>query len=338
MSQTKLQTAWDSAYHLDVDRSDGFTPQGQDDSFIADALVGLSQTPKRLDCKYLYDDRGSALFDRICELPEYYPTRSELAIMQAYAQDICRTVGPGALVVELGSGSSLKTRLLLKHLQQPRGYLPVDISESHVLAAAQQLQKEFPDLGIEPIVGDFNLAVEIPERFSGSRTCVYFPGSTVGNLLPHQATSLLRKIRMLCGKLGGLLIGFDLQKEVSVLEAAYNDSQGITAEFNLNMLHRLNREASASFELDHFRHVAMYNSSAARIEISIESLIDHIVYVGSVPIAFAAGERILTEYSHKYTIDGFAKLAAEAGLTPTSVWTDAREYFAVMYLEASDAD
>ncbi len=308
------------------------------DDFTADVIGGLMKRPKRLASKYLYDAPGSALFDRICQLPEYYLTRTELAIMRANVIEIVQEIGPDSLIVELGSGSSMKTRLLLDHLDRPRAYMPIDISREHVLETAAQLRTEYPAIDIEPIVDDFCNSSFDSARFSGERVCVYFPGSTIGNFERAEALRLLRKIGDWCGDQGGLLIGFDLQKDVSVLEAAYNDADGVTAAFSLNLLQRMNREASANFHLQNFRHVAFYHSPAERIEIYIESHREQHVQIGDSTISFAAGERIHTEYSHKYTVAGFAAMAEKAGLAMKRVWTDDREYFAVMYLENKRAD
>lgn len=313
-------------------------PTPQDQKFLADAIEGLSKSSKRVSSKYLYDERGSALFDQICKLPEYYPTRTELSIMKANVMQIVREIGPHANVIELGSGSSLKTRLLLDHLDQPRTYLPIDVSEKHVLATVKQLRDKYPDIEIVPIVDDFCVTLNHSGRFSEDGVCVYFPGSTIGNFTANEALGLLRRIGDWCGNSGGLLIGFDLQKKVSVLEAAYNDADGITAEFSLNLLHRINRELSANFDVDQFGHVAFYNSSAERIEIFLESKCDQIVRIGTVEIPFDEGERIHTEYSYKYTVAGFREMAAKAGLAMRHVWLDDQKYFAVMYLESSNAD
>ena len=327
-----------TAEHLQKPDGDPGNASLRDDVFLADVLAGLSQTPKRLSSKYLYDERGSALFDQICELPEYYPTRTELAIMESNAVAITREIGPHANVVELGSGSSVKTRLLLDHLDQPRSYIPIDISEDHVLATAQQLRSEYPEIEINPIIDDFCAALENSERFPGDQVCVYFPGSTIGNFPPHDAQRLLHKISDCCGVGGGLLIGFDLQKDIAVLEAAYNDAAGITAEFSLNLLDRMNREAGANFDTGQFRHVAFYNATAERIEIFLESECDQIVRIDEIEISFEKGERIHTEYSHKYTIAGFTQMASHAGLAVRRVWSDDQSYFAIMYLENRNAD
>ncbi len=331
LTQSDTQTALPPSHHVLPCHRDAAT--APEKGFVADVIAGLSKTPKRVSSQHLYDERGSALFDEICQLPEYYLTRSEQAIMRANMREIAREIGPQALLVELGSGNSRKTRLLLNYLKNPQAYLPIDISENHLLATSQRLRQEYPALEVEPIVSDFTRKVDIPPRFAGQRICVYFPGSTIGNFSYDEAISLLQLIADCCGNDGGLLIGFDLQKDKSVLEAAYNDSEGVTAAFSLNLLHRLNQEANATFDVDQFRHVAFYNPRMERIEIYLESKQDQIVRVGDTVIPFAQRERIHTEYSHKYTIGGFSAMAVEAGLIPKNVWVDDRAYFAVMYLE-----
>lgn len=300
--------------------------------FLSDVWRGLSLPAKELHCKYFYDRRGSQLFDQICELDEYYPTRTEARIMSDHAAAMASRVGSGAVVVEYGSGSSTKTRVLLNHLHDQRAYLPVDISKDHLMATAAGLQVDYPDLVIHPIVADFTADFDLPAEFDDSAITVYFPGSTIGNLEPPAAVSLLRSIGDHCHDGGGLLIGFDLDKSADVLVAAYDDAQGVTAEFNLNLLQRINRELDGDFCVDRFSHVAVYNAEHQRIEISIESLDDQTVTIAGRSFEFSAGERILTEYSHKYTIDGFAAMAAEAGLVRDEVWVDDNQLFAVMHL------
>lgn len=302
--------------------------------FASDVIEGLSQQRKRLHCKHLYDRRGSQLFDKICELPEYYPTRTELAIMHRYADAMAEQIGPNTALVELGSGSSQKTRVLLDHLREPTAYLPVDISRGHLLETADKLRREHPGLNIQPIVADFTQPIELPSSLATEKVCVYFPGSTIGNLEPHDAVKLLKNIAELAGNEAGLLIGFDLQKDHDVLHAAYNDLQGVTAAFNLNLLHRINREANGNLIVDQFSHHAIYNASKGRIEISIESKTDQTARIAGQEFHFSKGELIHTEYSHKYTQEGFANMAASAGLTTKNVWTDPRDWFAVNYLES----
>lgn len=305
-----------------------------DSQFLEDVLAGLQSKRKYLHCKYLYDQRGSQLFDQICQLQEYYPTRVEAQITRQYAGEMGTCVGSEVALVEYGSGSSTKTRILLDHLDSPRAYLPVDISEEHLHLTANDLSTEYAALDVHPIVADFTDDFDLPETYRSERLCVYFPGSTIGNLEPEQAIQLLKRVAWQVGSGGGLLIGFDLQKSAVVLERAYDDREGVTAKFNLNLLHRMNRELDANFVMDQFAHVAFYNPFKARIEIYIESLCDQQVDVANHTASFEAGERILTEYSHKYTIPGFREMCSRAGLAFNQVWTDEAQYFAVMHLRA----
>ncbi|QDU40317.1 Histidine-specific methyltransferase EgtD [Maioricimonas rarisocia] len=302
--------------------------------FLEDVIRGLSQSLRTLPCKYLYDHRGSHLFDAICELDEYYPTRTELNIMRESVDEMAERIGPEAGIVEYGSGSSLKTELLLEALDSPVAYVPVDISDQHLHAAAERMSELFPDVDIIPIHADFTDRVKLPEFPRRSRRIsAYFPGSTIGNFTPEEAAGLLGRIAETCHRGGGLLIGFDLQKDVRILEAAYDDAEGVTARFNLNLLERINRELDADFNLEQFRHRAIYNREHNRVEMHLESLKAQSVTVGGREFAFEAGETICTEHSHKYTIDGFSALAASAGLQLAQYWTDPQQLFAVAYLD-----
>ncbi len=299
-------------------------------------LSGLREPQKTLPCKYFYDSRGSQLFDAICEQPEYYPTRTELAIMEVHAADMAKALGTDVLLVEPGSGSSLKTRVLLDHLSHPAAYVPVDISRAHLLDAAERLNHLYPALEVLPVCTDFNQQFEIPTpQRRASRTIIYFPGSTIGNFEPEAARRLLKRLRRLASPRGGLLIGADLRKDKSVLEAAYNDKAGVTASFNLNLLQRLNRELGGDFDLSRFRHRAVYNPVEGRIEIYLVSLGDQLVHVGGECFSLRADEHIITEYSYKYTLPGFAALAAKPGLAVQQVWSDDRRWFSVQYLIVS---
>jgi L-histidine Nalpha-methyltransferase len=302
-------------------------------AFLHDALAGLRESPKRLPCKYFYDKRGSELFDRICLLEEYYLTRCELGIMEHHAAEMGQQIGRGVMLVEYGSGSSVKTRYLLDGLPDPVAYVPVDISDQHLHETARELERDYPRIEILPVCADFtnDFALPLSQRTS-THAAVYFPGSTIGNFLPSRATELLARITKLCGTGGGLLIGIDLQKDPSTIEAAYNDSRGVTAEFNLNLLRRINRELDGDFDLEQFAHRAVYNGERGRVEISLVSRRDQEVSLGGETIEFAKGEAINTEHSHKYTIDGFAAMAADAGLTLRREWTDKNGYFAVLHL------
>lgn len=306
--------------------------------FLDDVLRGLQQSPKTLPCKYFYDAVGSRLFDRICELDEYYPTRTEQAITVAHADAIAARIGPRAMLVEYGSGSSIKTRTLLDHADDLVAYVPVDISAAHLAATAQGLRERYPDIEVLPVCADFTKPFElpVPSREPRRRT-VYFPGSTIGNFAPDAARALLERIASQCGSGGSLVIGIDLQKDPRVLEAAYDDAEGVTAAFNLNLLRRINRELGADFVVEAFRHLARYDETHGRIEMHLESLRDQVVTIGGRRIAFTEGETICTEHSHKYTVDGFAGLAANAGFTVDARWTDDRDWFALLSLAVSGA-
>ncbi len=298
--------------------------------FLTDVLSGLRSPRKELPCKYFYDAAGSALFDRICETPEYYPTRTELAIMRAHASEMGEFVGPGAAVIEYGSGSSVKTRSLLRHLPRPTAYVPVDISEEHLFRSAGELARRFPEVEVRPVAADFTRPFEIPHLATEvSRRVVYFPGSTIGNFPPPAALRVLRQIARLCGAGGGLLIGVDLKKDPQILDAAYNDAAGVTAAFNRNILVRINRELGADFDLTQFEHRAFYNSTAGRVEMHLVSQRDQRVRIACNVFNFAAGETIHTENSYKYGRDEFTEHARRAGWKPRKFWTDANALFSV---------
>ena len=306
-------------------------------SFRADVLRGLALPEKQLPCKYFYDERGSQLFDQICQLDEYYLTRTELSIMRRHASAMGQQIGAGVMLVEYGSGSSVKTRILLDHLIDPIAYAPVDISRQHLTKTARRLQRDYPHIEILPVCADFTVDFRLPFSVrQPTHAAVYFPGSTIGNFVPAKARELLGRIAPLCGTGGGLLIGIDLKKDPSIIEAAYNDAKGITAEFNLNILHRVNRELDADFDIENFAHRAVYDEARGRMEISLVSLVKQLVHVGSNRFRFNEGEAILTEYSHKYTIDDFAAVASEAGLTLRRSWSDPQSHFAVLHFAVMD--
>ncbi|MEM9186210.1 MAG: L-histidine N(alpha)-methyltransferase [Planctomycetota bacterium] len=308
------------------------------DAFLDDIVAGLSGRPRSLPCKYFYDERGSRLFDQICELDEYYLTRTELAIMRRHAAEMADQIGPGVMLVEYGSGASVKTELLLDELIEPAAYAPVDISRDHLTSNANRLAALYPELEVLPVCADFTESFDLPiATRRPTHNAVYFPGSTIGNFRPGAAQAMLAGIVDLCGCGGGLLLGVDLQKEAHTLEAAYNDAAGVTAAFNLNLLDRINRELDGDIRVDQFEHHAFYNQDRARVELSLVSRRRQTLTVGGRAFEFAAGEAIHTEYSHKYTIDGFARLAAEVGLTLRAHWTDDRQQFAVLHLAILDA-
>jgi len=301
-------------------------------AFRHDVLAGLGQRPRRLDCKYFYDEEGSCLFDQICDLPEYYPTRTELAIMHENVADICDAVGSECVLIEYGSGSSCKTRLLLEHLRATRAYVPLDIAGEHLEKSAGRLRGDFPAIPIYPVCADFTQPFDLPAPVqNGSRRVVYFPGSTIGNFHPSEAERFLRHIRQVCGRSGGLLIGVDLKKDPGILVPAYNDAAGITARFNLNLLNRINRELEADFDLDQFTHYAFYNPQVGRIEMHLASLAAQAVHVGGRTFRFQIGETIWTESSYKYTIEEFAAMARHAGLLLDQVWTDDNHLFSLQF-------
>ncbi len=311
-------------------------PAAPVDAFRADVLRGLSARPRSLPSKHFYDERGSQLFEAICALPEYYPTRTELAIMRTHVDDMAARLGPACRVVEYGSGASVKTRLLLDALDAPAGYVPLDISSAALDAAAESIVRDYPGLAVRPVCADFTADAALPPTPEGAaRTVVYFPGSTIGNFTPHEAWSFLRRITGVCGPDGAALIGVDLAKPRDILEPAYNDAEGVTADFNRNLLVRANRELGADFALDRFLHCAFFNARASRIEMHLESVERQTVHIGRRRFEFAPAERVRTEYSYKYTPGRFARLAASAGLQTECTWTDERAYFAVMLLRPS---
>jgi dimethylhistidine N-methyltransferase len=307
----------------------------QTDTLKEEVLKGLVANPKVLPCKFFYDARGSQLFDEICDVEEYYLTRTEMSIMEENADEMADRVGKHILLVEYGSGSSVKTRILLDRLAEPVGYVPIDISRQHLLEAATSIATAYPEIEVLPVCADYTQQIRLPRPTArASRVVVYFPGSTIGNFDPGQARAFLRRIAGTCSTGGGLLIGVDLQKAPSVLEAAYNDEAGVTADFNKNILRRINREVGSEFDLDLFDHDAVYNSESGRIEMYLVSRVDQKIRIDGRSIDFRRGERICTEHSYKYTLDGFAELAASAGLAVREVWTDPRSYFSVQYLAA----
>lgn len=298
-------------------------------------IAGLSLPQKALPPKYFYDAAGSRLFERICRLPEYYPTRAELALTRRHLAAIARFAGKGCELIEYGSGTSLKTRLLIRALR-PSVYVPVDISEAALAGAARGLAREFGWLHIFAVTGDFSQPLRLPvtRARAGRRRVVYFPGSTIGNLTPQEAQAFLKMTRGQVGRAGAMLVGVDLKKDPNALHAAYNDSRGVTAAFNLNLLQRINRELGAGFDLRQFRHYAFYNPQLGRIEMHLVSLVRQRVSLGDYRFEFAAGETIHTENSCKYSVEEFSALAAEAGFRTEKSWQDAQKRFALFGLVA----
>ncbi|MCZ6912813.1 MAG: L-histidine N(alpha)-methyltransferase [Proteobacteria bacterium] len=299
-----------------------------------EVLDGLAQPQKRLSPKWFYDEEGSRLFDQITRLPEYYPTRTELGILHTHIAEMAGMIGSCVAIVEFGAGSSVKIRILLDILETPAAFIPVDISGEHLLDAARQLAMDYPDLEILPVCADFTQPFDLPVPVAAvNRNLVFFPGSTIGNFDLEQARQLLKVMAIEAGAGGGLLIGVDLKKDPATLESAYNDDAGVTADFNLNLLVRLNREIGADFDLGQFTHRAIYSEDKGRIEMHLVSEKDQSVNIDGQLIEFLAGEHILTECSHKYELQEFADLAGEAGFNIRKVWTDPERMFSVQYLE-----
>lgn len=303
-----------------------------EESFRDAVLAGLSGDPKALPCKFFYDARGSALFEEICRVPEYYLTRTEIAILEAHAGNIAAHIGPHARVIELGSGASRKVRILLGALDAPAAYVPVDISREHLRGAAAQLAEDFPDLPVIAVCADYTKPFVLPQLpgRAGKRVG-FFPGSTIGNFEPEGVVSFLSHCAALLGRGGEILIGADLKKDPAVLTAAYNDRAGANAAFNLNLLERINRELDGDLDVAQFRHVAIYNEAKGRMELYVESLTEQSARIAGARFHFARDELIHTENSYKYAIPEFRALAARAGFRAVDAWTDRGELFSVQY-------
>ncbi|MGP0061565.1 MAG: L-histidine N(alpha)-methyltransferase [Beijerinckiaceae bacterium] len=300
--------------------------------FAASMLDGLLAKPKRMACKFFYDREGSALFERICTLPEYYQTRTELRLLADYADEIAMLMGEGIELIEFGAGALAKVSLLLDELKSPHLYMPIDISGEYLRSVAAKFEGDYPDLSVQPIVADFTKPLVLPAKAEGRRRVGFFPGSTIGNLDPLEALQFLKNTAAsLRG--GGLLVGVDLIKDPAVLHAAYNDAEGVTAAFNKNLLARANRELGADFDLNGFAHYAFYNPVEQRIEMYLVSLQHQSVDIAGTTIGIANGEAIHTENSYKYTVEGFVKLASRAGFIPRAAWCDAGNLFSLHWLE-----
>ena len=312
-------------------------PRSPRRTFRQDVLSGLSKRRKSIPPKYFYDARGSELYDRICETPEYYPTRTELSIFATCADEIGRAVGPSARVVELGSGSANKTRALLDGLTRPAQYVLIDISEGPLAESAERLTAEYPRLDVQPICADYTYGVTLPRCAQAARTVAYFPGSTIGNFTPEDAREFLLRVRRMVGADGALVIGVDLPKDPAILHAAYNDAAGITAAFNKNLLERVNRELFAHFDVDLFYHHAFYEPTNARIEMHLVSAERQAVDVAGRTFSFDEGESITTEFSYKYSLDRAARLAAGSGFAVERAWLDEERLFSVQLWRAASA-
>lgn len=312
-------------------------PFEQYPAFLMDVIEGLGKSQKEIPCKYFYDERGSTLFTEICQTTEYYITRTELQLLGKVLPDISARIGPGATVIEYGSGEGRKIRDLLRSLQNPIAYMPIDISAEILFDAARRLKREFPSLMIHPMVADYTTQITLPEEIAKHRQgkrVVFFPGSTISNFTPPEATRFLRNIRQFLQPGDGFLLGVDLIKSPNRLHQAYNDYDGVTAEFNLNLLRRINRELDGNFKIHQFEHYAFFNPRYSRIEMHLVSLTDQVVKIGRHQFSFRAGETIHTENSYKYSIDNIARLGMEAGFEREQVWTDEENLFSVHYLTA----
>jgi len=296
-------------------------------------LDGLRKSQKELPSKYFYDERGSYLYDRICTLDEYYLPRTEVAIMKTHIMEIVELLGPNACLIEYGCGNCNKTRILLDHLPTPSTFVPIDICQEQLFCVAEELTACYSGLEILPVCADYTTSFELPTpKRPSTRTVVYFPGSTIGNFDPIPAKNFLKHIASVCGLGGALLIGIDLKKDPVVLQRAYNDREGITAAFNLNLLERINRELNGDFQIEQFQHYAFYNPGESRVEMHLISLRDQIVHLDDVSIPFTKGESIWTESSYKFSLDDFERMATAAGFKVERVWCDERQWFSVQYL------
>ena len=324
-----------SAHSLTETQSASAVPAATSD-LLSDVITGLSSEPRALPCKYFYDERGAALFQKICDLPEYYITRTEIDILDRYRAEIAAQIGPDVELIGLGTGAGTKTRILIEALEKPAVYMPIDISEKQLRKSSMLFRKIFPNLEILPVCADYLQPVVLPSpRHKAARNVVYFPGSTIGNFEPQEALEFLRRVANVSGRGGGLLIGADLQKDHKVIEAAYNDQAGVTAEFNLNLLSHINRETGANFDLSRWQHRAIYNAEAGRIEMYLISTTDQTVRIQDRQFHFRAGEKILTEHSYKHTPEGFIALAREAGFDFAKLWTDDARLFGLFYFSCS---
>lgn len=319
-------TGTELAFFVDLE------PKTED--FGAAVAKGLSANPKTLPCRFFYDERGSTLFNLICETDEYYVTRTEVALLQQIGPELAEIAGPGKTVVEFGMGSDKKIRLLLAALHAPAAYVPIDISREHLKDGAAALAMDFPEIAVGAVCADFVDLNEIPiQEFTPDAALLgFFPGSTIGNLTPPEVQSFLGKVKSLLGKDAGFIVGVDLQKDVDRLNAAYNDAAGYTAEFNKNVLLRIRNELDVDLDLDAFRHVAFYNAADHRIEMHLQSQKDQTIQINGSSFFVSESEMIQTENSYKYTLDGFTAAARNAGFNPIHAWTDPENLFSIHYL------
>ncbi len=303
--------------------------------FRSEVISGLQKPQKELPSKYFYDVKGAQLFERICTLDEYYIPRSEADIMDTCKDEVVEVIGPYVYLLEYGSGDCTKVCFLLDNLDEPVAYAPIDISEEQLSCVSRQLHSHYTGVEVLPVCADYTNTFELPApQRTYSRRVVFFPGSTISNFNPLPARSFLKNIARICRPNGGLLIGVDLKKDPIILHRAYNDSKGVTAAFNLNLLERINRELRGDFKIDAFEHYAFYNPKESRIEMHLVSRCEQVVRVGETDISFAKGESIWTESSYKYNIDEFARMVDAVGFRVERVWIDERNWFSIQYLSA----
>lgn len=303
-------------------------------AFLDDVFRGLERPRKELPCKYFYDEAGSRLFDAICGLDEYYPTRTEIALLKAHGAEMAELIGPGVCLIEFGCGSLVKTRLLLDALARPAAFVPIDISDGHLTRSAAALAGEYRGLKVLPLAADFTRPIDLPEqvRDLAARRVGFFPGSTIGNFDHPSAVGFLRNVAAMTGTGGGLLIGVDLKKDEAILVRAYDDRAGVTAAFNLNIIERINRELGGDFDPRAFRHMALYNGEKGRIEMHLVSRKDQTVTIQDRAFRFRDGETIHTENSYKYHVEEFTALAGQAGFSAVRTWVDGDGLFSLHYL------
>ena len=306
-----------------------------DSSMIKEVLTGLSSTQKNLPAKFLYDKKGSEIFLKICQLEEYYPTRVENYLIKKHAIEMAKYIGPNALIIEPGSGSGEKVRPLLSQLNRPKAYIPIEISREILMLMSEEFYSEFPHLKIYPVSADFTQEIDLPPiiKTHAGKKIIFFPGSTIGNFHPHEAVEFMKKYSRLVTPHGGFLIGVDLKKDPETLVRAYDDEEGVTAAFNMNLLHRLNREVNAEFDLKKFHHMAIYNEDLGRVEMHLVSQEPQLVKVNQTVFRFGEGESIHTENSYKYSIDEFTELGLKAKLNLVKYWTDSEKQFCLFYFE-----
>ena len=308
-------------------------PRLNNSEMFSESLKGLQAIPKTLPCKYFYDKKGSDLFQKICKLTEYYPTRTETFLLQSIADEIAELIGPECQMIEYGSGSSEKMYILLEALIEPESYTAVDISKEHLLSVTKTLSKKFPKLKVNAIPADFLYPFKMPKMIESGLRIGFFPGSTIGNFTHEGAIKFLQGTKEAVGPNGAMLVGVDLKKDERILNAAYNDSQGVTAAFNMNLLSRLNNELGANFDLSKFSHKAFYNAKLGRVEMHLTSLSSQTVQFGSEEISLKKNETIHTENSYKYAIDEFIELAEHAGYETLKSWSDKNNYFGIFFLK-----